>query len=451
MNIKAKIYHFWNNPDGRTQKVNRNISYSLIIKGFGILISLLLVPLTLGYLNPYEYGIWITLNSILTWINYFDIGLGNGLRNKLTEALAIKDYNMAQMYVSTALVLLFFIALILYALFLILSSFISWYDILNVESSIRNLDTIVMIVMFCMCICFVLRIIGTIFLSYQNTWVNDFLTFAGSLLAFVWIYILTCTSEGSLMKVAIAFSLSPVIVYLIAFPITFFKFHKEIRPCIKAVKLKYANSLVGLGIQFFALQLSCLMIYATSNFIISKLFSPAEVTPYNIAFKYCNLIVMGFSIIISPLWSAITDAYVRKDLKWIILNLNKMIKIWGLCCLALLLMVLVSQPIFHLWIGYEVLISYSLCFSLAIYSSIYMWCILFCAYSNGTGALKIQMLTMSVGAILFIPVAIFVAKHIGLVGIAYSMGTVLLIPGIALAIEYKYSIRKLKNIYSVNS
>ena len=77
--------------------------------------------------------------------------------------------------------------------------------------------------------------------------------------------------------------------------------------------------------------------------------------------------------------------------------------------------------------------------------------ILFCAYSNGTGALKIQMLTMSVGAILFIPVAIFVAKHIGLVGIAYSMGTVLLIPGIALAIEYKYSIRKLKNIYSVNS
>ena len=57
MNIKAKIYHFWNNPDGRTQKVNRNISYSLIIKGFGILISLLLVPLTLGYLNPYEVDV----------------------------------------------------------------------------------------------------------------------------------------------------------------------------------------------------------------------------------------------------------------------------------------------------------------------------------------------------------------------------------------------------------
>lgn len=447
MNIKAKIYHFWNNPDRRTQRVNRNISYSLIIKGFGILISLILVPLTLGYLTPYEYGIWITLNSILTWINYFDIGLGNGLRNKLTEALAIKDYKMAQTYVSTALILLFFIALILYGLFLILSSFVSWYDILNVESSVHDLDAIVLIVMFCLCICFALRIIGTIFLSYQDTWMNDFLTFAGSFLSFVWIYILTCTSEGSLMKVAIAFSLSPVIVYLIAFPITFFKFHKEIKPSIKAVKLKYANSLVGLGIQFFSLQLSGLVIFATSNFIISKLFSPAEVTPYNIAFKYCNLIVMSFSIIISPLWSAITDAYVRKDVRWIVLNMNKMVKIWCFCSLSLLLMVLISQPVFHFWIGNEVLISYSLCLSLAIYSSTYMWSILFAAYSNGTGTLKVQMLTMSVAAILFIPIAIFIAKHIGLIGIAYSMSAVLLIPGIALAIEYKHSIKKLKNAF----
>ncbi len=31
--------------------------------------SLILVPLTLGYLDAYEYGVWITLNSVLTWIN----------------------------------------------------------------------------------------------------------------------------------------------------------------------------------------------------------------------------------------------------------------------------------------------------------------------------------------------------------------------------------------------
>ncbi|MDE5975352.1 MAG: hypothetical protein K2G69_02250, partial [Muribaculaceae bacterium] len=59
---------------------------AFLVKGISILTSFLLVPLTLGYLRPVEYGIWMTLSSILVWINYFDIGLGNGLRNKLAEA-----------------------------------------------------------------------------------------------------------------------------------------------------------------------------------------------------------------------------------------------------------------------------------------------------------------------------------------------------------------------------
>ena len=46
----------------------------MIFKGGTILISLILVPMTLSYLNPYEYGIWLTLSSTLAWIYTFDIG-----------------------------------------------------------------------------------------------------------------------------------------------------------------------------------------------------------------------------------------------------------------------------------------------------------------------------------------------------------------------------------------
>lgn len=74
----------------------------MIFKGGTILISLILVPMTLSYLNPYEYGIWLTLSSTLAWIYTFDIGLGNGLRNKLTEALALNDLKLARIYVSTS-------------------------------------------------------------------------------------------------------------------------------------------------------------------------------------------------------------------------------------------------------------------------------------------------------------------------------------------------------------
>ena len=67
--------------DTRSVKAKKNIIVSGFIKGADMLVYLLLVPLTLGYLNAYEYGIWLTLNSLLTWIDSFDIGLGNGLRN----------------------------------------------------------------------------------------------------------------------------------------------------------------------------------------------------------------------------------------------------------------------------------------------------------------------------------------------------------------------------------
>ena len=97
MNIIQKVF----SGDARTIKANKNIVASAGIKVADTLVYLLLVPLTLGYLNAYEYGIWLTLNSILAWINSFDIGLGNGLRNKLATAIAEGDKEKARAYVST--------------------------------------------------------------------------------------------------------------------------------------------------------------------------------------------------------------------------------------------------------------------------------------------------------------------------------------------------------------
>ena len=56
-------------------------------------IGLVLVPLTINYLNPTKYGIWITLSSVIGWFSFFDIGLGNGLRNRFAEAIANNDHN----------------------------------------------------------------------------------------------------------------------------------------------------------------------------------------------------------------------------------------------------------------------------------------------------------------------------------------------------------------------
>jgi len=77
------------------------------LKGISIGISLLLVPLTLNYLDKEGYGLWLTLSSIVSWFSLFDIGLGNGFRNKFAEATAVKNDDLAKTYVSTTFVFYF--------------------------------------------------------------------------------------------------------------------------------------------------------------------------------------------------------------------------------------------------------------------------------------------------------------------------------------------------------
>ena len=85
----------------RSIRVKKNILASFIIKGFSIAISLLIVPLSLNYVKPSQYGIWLTLSSMVAWISFFDIGFTQGFRNKFAAAKAKGDNYLARVYVST--------------------------------------------------------------------------------------------------------------------------------------------------------------------------------------------------------------------------------------------------------------------------------------------------------------------------------------------------------------
>ena len=69
--------------------LKRSIVLSVAMRPLGMIISLLYTPLLLSYLGQEEYGIWVTILSVINWINYFDIGIGNGYRNKLAEAITV--------------------------------------------------------------------------------------------------------------------------------------------------------------------------------------------------------------------------------------------------------------------------------------------------------------------------------------------------------------------------
>ena len=84
---KRFLYDLFKNND-RNSKYRRNILLLILSQVSGVLVSLLLVPITLNYLGVKEYGVWITLTTIVSWFAFFDVGLGHGLRNKYAESRA---------------------------------------------------------------------------------------------------------------------------------------------------------------------------------------------------------------------------------------------------------------------------------------------------------------------------------------------------------------------------
>ena len=94
-----------NNPN-RTSLLKKNIIFSFLIKGWSAAIVFIMLPLTLKMLGPYNNGVWLTISSILVWIDLLDIGLGNGMRNAVAKHCAEGNHEKVKETVSSTLFML---------------------------------------------------------------------------------------------------------------------------------------------------------------------------------------------------------------------------------------------------------------------------------------------------------------------------------------------------------
>ena len=108
------LKEYLNKGNRRTSDAKKNIFLSFGNKGLSILISLIIVPITINYVNPTQYGVWLTISSIVGWISFFDFGLAHGFRNKFAEARANIDNDLAKKYVSTTYAILTIIFVIFF-------------------------------------------------------------------------------------------------------------------------------------------------------------------------------------------------------------------------------------------------------------------------------------------------------------------------------------------------
>ncbi len=408
----------------RTVKAKKNIVLSVFIKGLSMIVGFLLIRVTLDYLDKTTYGIWLTLTSFLTWFTFFEVGLGNGLKNKLAEALAVKDYALGKAYVSTTYAILTIIVGSVALLFFIGNSFIDWSAVINTEKELAGELTYLSFIVFgFFFLRFIIQLISIVLTADQRPAIANIFGPIGNLIVLILIYILTKTTEGSLIYLGWVLSVVPVIVLIIATIYFFNNDYKKIAPSIKYVKMEYAKDLLSLGIKFFAIQIAGLVIYQSSTIIIAQYFGPAEVTTYNIAYKYFSILLMAFTIIVSPFWSAYTEAWVKNDIQWIKNTVKKLLMIWGALSIGGVIMLIIADPFYDLWLNDdEIIIPFNLSLVLLIYFITYTFGGIFNMFINGVGKIKLQLILSAISAVIFIVVAIILIEvfHLGIVSLVLA-------------------------------
>jgi O-antigen/teichoic acid export membrane protein len=393
-----------------------------------------LVPLTIDYLSPMNYGIWLTLYSIISWFGLLDLGLGNGLRNKFAEARATGDMRAARTYVSTAYAMLFLVMGGACCLFLVVNEFLDWSVLLNVSAAqAQELGRVMAIIFGFFCMQLVVKLISAVLLADQMTAVAGSLITVSSVISLATVFILTKTTTGSLLYLATAIGVINLIVPL---AVSFWFYNKEYRayrPSLKFVDFKYARNLMNVGVMFFLFQSTALLVVATDNVIITQLFGAEEVTPYNIALKYFTPVTTFFTIISNPLWSAYTEAYLQKDIAWIKRITRKMVKAWFLMILLVIPMIALSGFAYEIWVGEKIQVPISLTILTAVYVLLSSWNAIFGNFINGVGKLRLAFYLTIFTAVVNIPLCILLAKYAGwgLAGII-AASSISLIPDIIL-------------------
>lgn len=430
LGLEGNIFKKIKDSNNRSSLIAKNIFGTFLLKGITIPTQFLLVPLTINYVSSELYGIWLTLTSIIGWVGFFDIGFGNGMRNRLAESLAVDDITKGRKYISTTYACMLAIFVSVAVIGCIIVPYINWPKLLNV--SVCYQDTIVKvvrIVLVCFCVQMILKVQTFTWMALQMNAVASACAAFGDILTLVSIWILTLTVAPSLVNLALVFNIASLFS-LIAFSLyLFLKKRPDLSPSLLFIERGYAKDILSLGGKFFVIQIAAIVSYQMVNVIISNTCGAEAVTEYNVVYKYVNIPNMIFTMLLTPMWSAYTDAYANKDETWMMNTYNKLRKMFLVALLSVVLLFAVHPIFFKYWIGDSVEIHWSTVAILSVYILALIWGNMHGAIINGMGKLKFSMLFVNFQTICTIPLAFYLGSKFGLDGAIFGF-LIVVLPGV---------------------
>ena len=267
-----------------------NILFSYAFKGASILLSVLMTPIYIRYFsNETVLGGWFTALSILNWIMFFDFGVGNGLRNKLTDSLAAKDVQMTKKLISSTYIIMLFVMLALLTIGLVIIYFIDFNVLLDVPEYLiapRIFKISILILFIGTLLSFYFNISTSIMHTIQKSGFTGLFSLISNFLILLSMVVFKSPNlELRFLVLSIVFSVSVSLPLIMATLLIFVGKLRDSRPKIPFFDSKIAKNVLKIGGLFFWIQLALLIINSTDQIIVTNIFGSERVVEYQIYHK----------------------------------------------------------------------------------------------------------------------------------------------------------------------
>lgn len=274
------------------------ILISLLCRGIQVLCGLLVVKNLISILGVSNYGSWVTMTSVVAWMTLFDFGIGYGLKNKISEAVATDNHADVTYWISVVIKCYLTISLVLICLFGIFAA---------ASSPFNKYPFVSLVLVPCAALSFFFST-GSMILQALGHFKQLYLL--GLIYPVCWLIATTSHHwfSYSLDQIALIYTFLIIIQGWLIFIFSIRHERSILKNISNRIEYTVLRGVMSTGANFFLLQLSSLGLFMTGNYLCYKFFGGNDVAVFDTINKVFQLFSVGFSIFISIFWTEISKA-----------------------------------------------------------------------------------------------------------------------------------------------
>jgi O-antigen/teichoic acid export membrane protein len=340
----------------RARRRNRNAiltsSANIASKLVAVLTSFATIPLTLHYLGPERFGLWMTISSFSALLAFADLGIGNGVLNAIAEASGRNDRKAIRQSIASAAAMLTMASLLISSIIIPIVLLLNWNIAFNLHDIRAQAEVVPALLVFSIfqIINIVTGISGRIQMALQQGFFNGIINAIGSLLGLAGV-LLAIHRSADLPWLILSLMGGPLLATLAGAAIFFLRAQQDLLPKWEDINIPTMRRLAKIGGLFFTLQLASSFAYSSDNSIAAHYIGATAVGDYAVVSKIFSAISIITGMLLQPLWPAYGEAIARKDIAWVRQTLKKsIIASGGAAAIGCLILFIGFEFITNIWL-----------------------------------------------------------------------------------------------------